>query len=449
MNVHDSYLTVTALTKYLKRKMEIDPHLQEVWIKGEISNFNHHNRGHMYLTLKDNQARIQSVMFAGNNRFLKFTPENGMNVLVKGYVSVFEPYGQYQLYIKTMEPDGIGSLYIAYEQLKEKLAKEGLFSEIAKKPIPAYPKKIGIITSPTGAAVRDIITTVKRRYSAIELTVIPVIVQGDDAGLSIVNGIRIANEQGGFDTLIVGRGGGSIEDLWGFNEEAVARAIFASEIPIISAVGHETDMTISDFVADLRAPTPTAAAELAVPSKVDIKQHLSHLTAQLTKGLQLTLVKKNDRLKSFQNAYALHYPKHTLNEKEQHIDRLTDTLITTIQSMMNGKKYTYEHQKTRIKQYHPGNRMRLVERDTQRYKKRIAQLITEKIRQKQTVLHSNVEKLTLLNPLHTMQRGFGIVYNKEEEIIKTVESVQENEDISIRLKDGTIACTVNDIRRDI
>src|SRR5699024_5391764 len=166
------------------------------------------------------QARIQSVMFAGNNRFLKFTPENGMNVLVKGYVSVFEPYGQYQLYIKTMEPDGIGSLYIAYEQLKEKLTKEGLFSEIAKKPIPACPKKIGIITSPTGAAVRDIITTVKRRYSAIELTVIPVIVQGDDAGSSIVNGIRIANEQGGFDTLIVGRGGGSIEDLWGLDRKS-------------------------------------------------------------------------------------------------------------------------------------------------------------------------------------------------------------------------------------
>src|SRR5690625_4791765 len=286
MNVLDSYLTVTALTKYIKRKMEIDLHLQEVWIKGEISNFNHHNRGHMYLTLKDDQARIQSVMFAGNNRFLKFTPENGMNVLVKGYVSVFEPYGQYQLYIKTMEPDGIGALYLAYEQLKEKLAKEGLFDAERKRAIPPYPQKIGLITSKRGAAVRDIMTTIERRFPAVQLTIIHVNVQGESSAKEIVKAIKFANELKTFDTLIVGRGGGSIEDLWSFNEEIVARAIDASQIPIISAIGHETDTTISDFVADLRAPTPTAAAELAVPSRVDVQEHLHHMKARIANLLR-------------------------------------------------------------------------------------------------------------------------------------------------------------------
>ena len=448
MKVPDSYLTVTALTKYLKRKMDIDPHLQQVWLKGEISNFNHHNRGHMYLTLKDDQARIQSVMFAGNNRTLKFMPENGMNVLVKGHVSVFEPYGQYQLYIQSMEPDGIGSLYLAYEQLKEKLAKEGLFDEAKKRKIPSFPKKIGIITSPTGAAVRDIITTIKRRFGSVELTVIPVIVQGELSAASIVEAIRLANEHELYDTLIVGRGGGSIEDLWSFNHEEVARAIFSSSIPIISAVGHETDRTISDFVADLRAPTPTAAAELAVPSRVDVQEQLHHVKARLTKLLQLKMAQKKETLQTIQGSYAFHYPKHLLNEKEQYIDRMTDTLITTIHTKLNQQKHIHQHNRTRLEHHHPGTRIQMTIQEVQRSKKRIAKVIDDIMQIKQHHLASNIEKLTILNPLHTMNRGFSITYKETNELIKSVDNVTEEERVSIRLTDGSLECTVNEIRRD-
>src|SRR5690625_3380696 len=242
------YLTVSALTKYIKRKLETDKHLRNIWLKGEISNFKYHNRGHMYLTIKDEQSRIQAVMFASQNRRLTFMPEDGMHVLIRGEISVYEPYGQYQLYIHQMEPDGLGSLYLAFEQLKEKLSKQGYFDERHKRAIPTYPKHIGLVTSPTSAAVRDMITTIKRRFPITRITIIPAIVQGEQGPESIVQGIEKANQLGIFDVLIVGRGGGSIEELWCFNDERVAMAIFHPKIPVISAVGHETDITISDFI---------------------------------------------------------------------------------------------------------------------------------------------------------------------------------------------------------
>ena len=260
------FLTVGALTKYIKRKFDADPHLHDCLVKGEISNFKQHSSGHMYFTLKDDKARILAVMFSSANRRMKFTPENGMKVLVRGDVTVYEGSGQYQIYVHDMQPDGVGDLYLAFEQLKEKLTKEGLFAVEHKKPIPKFPATVGVVTSPTGAALRDIITTIKRRYPIAKILILPALVQGDQAAPSITDAINQANEKKhGIDVLIVGRGGGSIEELWAFNEEIVARAIYESTIPIISAVGHETDFTIADFVADLRAPTPTGAAELAVP----------------------------------------------------------------------------------------------------------------------------------------------------------------------------------------
>lgn len=448
MKVHDQYLTVTALTKYLKKKMDIDPHLQQIWLRGEISNFNHHSRGHMYLTLKDDHARIQSVMFNGNNRFLKFVPENGMKVLVKGHVTVFEPYGQYQLYIKTMEPDGVGSLYLAFEQLKKKLAKEGLFEEVHKKAIPSFPKRIGIITSPTGAAVRDIITTIKRRFSGVELTVIPVIVQGEMAADSIVQAISRANKTMQYDTLIVGRGGGSIEDLWGFNEESVARAIFASQIPIISAVGHETDITISDLVADLRAPTPTAAAEMAVPSKNDVQEHLRHVTARLFKLMQLTMAQKKEALQVIRGSYAFHYPKHLLSEKEQYIDRLQDRLITTLNVTMNERKYAYQHILTRLHHTHPDARLQQTKQEVQRYRNSLTKEIQDQLHRQEKDLSSTIEKLMILNPLQTMNRGFSVVYDRTNKLIKSVEQIQMDDQITVRLTDGSMTCSVDEIRRE-
>lgn len=254
------YLSVSVWTKYIKRKFDADPHLQQAYIKGEISNFKQHSSGHMYFTLKDEKARLLAVMFSAHNGSLKFMPENGMKVLVRGDISVYEQSGQYQLYVKAMTPDGVGDLYTAYEQLKKKLEKAGLFAPLHKKTLPSYPKSVGVITSPTGAALRDILTTIKRRYPIAKVIIYPALVQGANAAPTIAKAISTANERNEVDVLIIGRGGGSIEELWAFNEEIVANSIYDSDIPIISAVGHETDFTIADFVADLRAPTPTAAA---------------------------------------------------------------------------------------------------------------------------------------------------------------------------------------------
>src|SRR6478736_4471030 len=267
------YLTVTALTRYIKRKFDVDPHMQDVWIKGEISNFKRHSRGHMYFTLKDQNARIAAVMFAGHNRQLNF------------------------------QPDGVGNLYLAYEQLKKKLEKEGLFDPARKRKLPKYPTTIGVITSPTGAAVRDIITTLKRRYNA-NIIVMPALVQGVNAAPSIIKAIGEANRRKEADVLIVGRGGGSIEELWAFNEESVARAIFTSNIPVISAVGHETDFTIADFVADLRAPTPTGAAELAVPHISEITERLTQRNIRLLRSMKEMLQSSSRRLERSQKSYA-------------------------------------------------------------------------------------------------------------------------------------------------
>lgn len=346
------YLTVTALTKYLKRKLETDKHLRNVWLQAEISNFNHHSRGHMYFTLKDQNSRISAVMFSFQNKFMKFRPENGMKVLVKGEVNLYEPQGQYQLYVQAMEPDGIGSLYLAYEELKKKLTQEGLFQEERKKQIPSFPKHIGIITSPTGAAIRDILTTIERRFPFIKRTLLPVNVQGRDAAPSIVKAIEKANDES-FDVLIIGRGGGSIEELWAFNEEQVARAIAKSSIPIISAVGHETDFTISDFVSDLRAPTPTAAAELAVPSMLELHNQLTHLENRLNYHLNAEIKRKKEQLRSLENTYAFKYPVQLTQQKEQDFDRLVAGLDRNMRILLDRKEQQFERRKEQMISHSP------------------------------------------------------------------------------------------------
>ena len=270
MDQTKQYLSVTALTKYIKYKLEGDTHLKQIYLKGEISNLTKHSRGHYYFSLKDENAQIKAIMFSSATKSLAFDPKDGDKVLAYGAISVYEPSGSYSIQIYQMEPDGIGALYLAYEKLKEELEEKGYFSQTRKKPIPKYPSAIGVITSPTGAAIRDIIHTIERRYPLTKLILYPALVQGDTAKESIRDQINKANQDSLVDVLIVGRGGGSIEDLWAFNERVVAEAIYASKIPIISAVGHETDFTISDFVSDLRAPTPTAAAELATPDRKSV-----------------------------------------------------------------------------------------------------------------------------------------------------------------------------------
>ncbi|MFC7320835.1 exodeoxyribonuclease VII large subunit [Halobacillus campisalis] len=446
--MNDRYLTVSALTKYIKRKLSHDPHLKEVWLRGEISNFKHHSRGHMYLSIKDDQSRIQAVMFAGNNRSLKFAPENGMNVLVRGEINVYEPMGSYQLYIQEMEPDGIGALYLAFEQLKEKLEKEGLFDFSRKRAIPSYPKHIGIITSPTGAAIRDILTTIKRRYPIVKVSIFPVLVQGKSTASSVSKAIEYVNQHIDCDVLIVGRGGGSLEDLWGFNEEVVARAIAGSRIPVISAVGHETDTTISDFAADLRAATPTGAAELAVPSLVDIKQHIQDVTRRLHRTLEVKQSEAEQRLIRLKKSYAFKYPEQLMRQKEQDLDRLIEQLHKSADSIKSREGERLKYLKNRLQQQHPASQIESGQKQVHDVTKRLHTEFQYKLKSKQEEFRASLEKLSLLNPLDTMKRGYAIPYLETGKVLKDVKSVQKGDEIIVSIHNGSLYCKVADVKEE-
>ena len=312
----NKYLKISELNNYIKNIIDQDSFLYKVYLKGEISNFKNHTTGHLYFTLKDDTSRINAVMFAPNAALLNFVPEDGMNVLVEGRIRVYAPQGSYQIYVEKMTVDGLGALYIEYEKLKKKLASEGLFNPEHKKPIPKYPEKIGVITASTGAAVRDIMSTIKRRYPICQAILFPSLVQGKSAAPNIVEQIKKADSFG-VDTIIVGRGGGSIEDLWAFNEEIVARAIYECQTPIISAVGHEIDWTIADFVADLRAPTPTGAAEMAVPTIIDTNNLIANYKIRLNKNIKSMINTKFITLRNFKNSFVLKNPMAIYEVKEQ------------------------------------------------------------------------------------------------------------------------------------
>lgn len=447
--MRDNYLTVTALTRYIKRKIDIDSNLQNIWLKGEISNFKHHSRGHMYLTIKDEQSRIQAVMFAGNNRNLKFMPENGMKVIIRGNISVYEANGQYQLYINEMEPDGLGALYLAYEQLKEKLLQQGYFDSTHKKQIPLFPEKIGVITSPTGAAVRDIITTIKRRYPIVEVVVIPALVQGPNAANSIKDSIEIANEIGGFDTLIIGRGGGSIEELWSFNEEIVAKAIYQSDIPIISAVGHETDTTISDFVADLRAPTPTGAAELAVPSQVELRNQINQLKQRLSREMQSEIEMQQRQLKNINASYAFRYPGELLKQKEQELDNKLENLQRNMQLQLKERQSEFQVAFNRLELQHPHQQVEQASNSLVELSGKHQRVMNRIIERHQLNLANNIDKLSLVNPLEILKRGFALPYNHTGDLIKSVQNIEEKDEIIVKLNDGDLNCRVLTVKENL
>ncbi|WP_027407744.1 exodeoxyribonuclease VII large subunit [Anoxybacteroides tepidamans] len=436
------YVTVTALTKYIKRKFEVDPHLQDLWIKGEISNFTYHSRGHMYFTLKDENARIQAVMFAGYNRYLAFKPENGMKVLVRGEISVYEPSGNYQIYVKEMQPEGIGNLYLAYEQLKKRLEAEGLFAPEHKKPLPSFPRYIGVVTSPTGAAIRDIVTTIRRRYPLGTLILFPSLVQGEQAAESIVRSIEKANELGYIDVLIVGRGGGSIEELWAFNEEPVARAIFASRVPIISAVGHETDFTIADFVADLRAPTPTGAAELAVPHVAELMERLTQRKVRLLRAMKEKMTAESERLNRLQKSYAFRYPKKLYEQKEQQLDSLLERLKRQTDRLFERKRESFQQLHLKLEAHHPAERLAKMVEKQQALTKSLEKEMQSLFNKKQWQFASLLSQLNALSPLKIMERGYSLVYNEKEELVKSVQQVQPGDTIQVRLQDGRLDCHV-------
>ncbi|MFA8438838.1 exodeoxyribonuclease VII large subunit [Pueribacillus sp. YX66] len=437
----EQYLTITALTRYIKRQFDRDTLLNNVWVRGEISNFKLHSRGHMYFTLKDENARIQSVMFAGNNRSLQFRPEDGMKVLVRGDVTVYEPYGQYQLYAREMQPDGIGALFLAFEKLKQKLEEEGLFATEVKKPLPRYPREIGVITSRTGAAVRDIFTTIKRRYPIAKITLFPVDVQGEFAAPSIAKAIQMANMLNKHDVLIVGRGGGSIEDLWPFNEEAVARSIFSSTIPIISAVGHETDFTIADFVADVRAATPTAAAELAVPQLTEIHEKVFERQGRLIRAVMNRLQFEKKRLTHLQHSYAFRYPLQLIRQKNQDLDRLLERLRREMNVQVERKVEKWKNIDQQIRHKHP--KRLLIEAKEQRMQitKRLIREMKQRHKESMMDFQQNISKLSALSPLNVMERGYSFI-TKEGQVVNSIKNVQLSDMIKVNLKDGQLDCHV-------
>ncbi|WP_201318808.1 exodeoxyribonuclease VII large subunit [Paenibacillus sp. EPM92] len=436
--------SIKELNRVIKNKLEADDALQNVWVRGEISNFTHHSSGHMYFTLKDADSRLKSIMFASYNQRLGFIPKEGTKVLACGNISVYERDGAYQFYVTQMQPDGIGSLYLAYEQLKKKLEAEGLFAPERKKPIPAFPHAIGVITSPTGAAVRDIIITLQRRYPSVPVLLYPVLVQGKQAAPSIVRAVEEMNRLNEVDVLIVGRGGGSLEELWAFNEEIVARAIYASVLPVISAVGHETDFTIADFVADLRAATPTAAAELAVPHHLELAQRIAHLKQRLYGGLTSRLEGGRERLKRLQRSPYLTNPRRQLMlQPAERLDRIKEQLIYKMRGRVNKSQERLMRSDRKIAAFNPKEQVVYSRKRLDAADRLLRQSMQAALKTKQRELVSTLRQLDALSPLKVMQRGYSLVYDeKEKQLIKSVQQVQLGDIIKLRLADGRIDCHV-------
>ena len=434
------YITVSQLNKYLKYKIDNDPNLGMVFLKGEISNFKNHTRGHFYFTLKDDESRINAIMFQANACKIPFLPVDGMKVLVSGRVSVYEQSGTYQLYVDTMLEDGIGSLYLAFNQLKEKLEKEGLFNPDHKKRIPKIPQKIGIITAPTGAAIKDILSTIKRRFPLVETILFPALVQGEYAKDDIVKKIKIANTYD-LDVLIVGRGGGSIEDLWPFNEEIVARAIFESKIPIISAVGHEIDFTIADFTADKRAPTPTGAAEMAVPDKKDLKTYLEQVNIRLNKVITNKLNINRQKLDNLLASQIFKNPYRMYEIKEQTFDLLYEKVLKEIKIIISKKYENINLLKSSFIFKNPSilvvDKVYLYNDFIKKLKYNIERIITNKTNDYIKLLN----KVEILNPITTIKRGYTIV-RKDNKVITSVKMLKKGDIITNQLIDGNIQSEV-------
>ena len=442
----EKYYTITALNKAIKNMFDEKRELNNIHLKGEISNFKHHTRGHLYFTLKDETSQLSAIMFASNANSLKFEPADGMKVLVAGCVSVYETGGTYQIYVTEMMEDGLGNLYLEFEKLKKKLEQEGLFKKEYKKPIPKYPMHIGIITAPTGAAIKDILSTIKRRFPIAETILFPSLVQGIEAKDDIVRNIKLANTYN-LDVIILGRGGGSIEDLWAFNEEIVARAIFASTIPIISGVGHEIDFTISDFVADLRAPTPTGAAELCVPNKNDVIELFNQYNLRLIKGIN-TIIRTNlEKLNSLKNSYVLKNPISLYEKQEQKFDNLFERLIMSINTTISKNNERLNTIKGSFIFKNPN--MLFIDK-AYNYNdliKRMKVSINNILDNKKNNYVNLLSKLEVLNPITTLKRGYSVTRLNDKIITKT-NDIKEGDTLETSVVDGKIESVVKRIYGD-
>ncbi|KIL48614.1 exodeoxyribonuclease VII large subunit [Jeotgalibacillus alimentarius] len=437
------YLTVSALTKYIKRKFDADPHLSNVLIKGEISNLKQPGSGHLYFTLKDQKTRISAVMFSSAAGSLKFQPENGMEILLSADVSVFEASGQYQLYVKKMEPDGVGALYLAYEQLKEKLSKEGLFDQSKKRSLPAFPEHIGVITSATGAVIKDILTTAQRRYPIASIRLYPCSVQGEKAVPSILASLKEAGEDQLLDVLIIGRGGGSIEELWAFNDEQVAREIAAFPVPVISAVGHETDVTIADFAADLRAPTPTAAAEMAVPHIEEVLERIMRLEVRSHRAVNQLIEFQKQKLKQNTDSMVFKKPQKLVEPHAQYLDRLDERLNRESAAVIQQAAIKRERLQERLFRLNPASQIERKKNSLHRLTERLANTTTKKVNMNKQRFIQASASLEALSPLKIMNRGYSLIYDDSNELIKTGRHVKPGDKITVSMQTADLHCTVN------
>ena len=441
----EKYLSVTTLTKYLKMKFDKDPYLERVYLTGQVSNFRKRPT-HQYFSLKDDHAIIQATIWSGIYQKLGFDLEEGMKINVIGRVQIYEPSGSYSIIIEKAEPDGVGALAIQFEQLKKKLTEEGLFQERFKQPLPQFAKRIGVVTSRSGAVIRDIITTVSRRFPGVDILLYPTKVQGDGAAEEIARNIARANQREDLDVLIIGRGGGSIEDLWAFNEEIVVRAIFESRLPIISSVGHETDVTLADFVADRRAATPTAAAELATSvTKLDFLTHLQNQEKRMATAVQNVLSRKKEALKKCSQSVIFRQPERLYDGYLQRLDQLQLRLKQSLRTRISDSKQLVQARTHRLVQLSPVTKI-------QRYQDRLGQL--DKLLRSQMALVYDAkvaevkrlsEALMMLDTSRIVARGYAIV-KKEESVVDSVENLKKKDQVTLLMRDGQVELEVKDVK---
>lgn len=441
----EKYLSVTTLTKYLKMKFDKDPYLERVYLTGQVSNFRKRPT-HQYFSLKDDHAVIQATIWSGIYQKLGFDLEEGMKINVIGRVQVYEPSGSYSIIIEKAEPDGVGALAIQFEQLKKKLTEEGLFQERFKQPLPQFAKRIGVVTSRSGAVIRDIITTVSRRFPGVDILLYPTKVQGDGAAEEIARNIARANQREDLDVLIIGRGGGSIEDLWAFNEEIVVRSIFESRLPIISSVGHETDVTLADFVADRRAATPTAAAELATPvTKLDLLTHLQNQEKRMATAVQNVLSRKKEALKKCSQSVIFRQPERLYDGYLQRLDQLQLRLKQSLRTRISDNKQLVQARMHQLVQLSPITKI-------QRYQDRLGQL--DKLLRSQMALVYDAkvaevkrlsEALLMLDTSRIVARGYAIV-KKEESVVDSVEKLKKKDQVTLLMRDGQVELEVKDVK---
>lgn len=449
MSQEDKYISVSDLNYYIGQKFKNDPYLHKIFLKGELSNFRFRRNGHQYFSLKDEKAKINAVMWRSNFEKLKFKPEEGMKVYISGYVSVYEPQGSYQFYAETMEPAGLGALYEQLRQLTEKLTKEGLFDQKYKRPLPHFPDRIAVVTSASGAVLHDIMVTVNRRFPHAHIDVYPAKVQGTDAADTLVSAMQKINARADdYDVMIIGRGGGSLEDLWPFNEEKVVRQIHDMKMPVISSVGHETDTTLSDLVADARAATPTAAAEYATPNLADELSNIHQLQSRLLSQIRTIINERKQVLQRINNSVIMREPTRLYDQQAQRVDEITRRLNNDMQMILNQHKQQYELLDQRLHKSGIDNRLQHDLQHNQYLSEKLAQAMNVYLKDKKHIFGNMVQQLNDVSPLKTLTRGYVYTSDQDNNTVTSVEQIQVDEKITLHFKDGKAVAKIIEVNKD-